>query len=193
MSESQWKVAWLQEQGVQADDRVEALTAELHRIEGMVKAFELGAQKIETEVFARFKRDIDEKRVPDDPNESASRYIQTCLHFFKHLMTQTSTQLPIQRGRVQEAQETVKRLKTLQDQEISKQAAVKAAVEAGTVKVGEGGTPEVVPSNGARAAARPVGVHPGPSLKAQRQGQAAEVVPPVSAPKPRIKQRGKNT
>lgn len=161
------KIELLEEMGLKADDRVEALTSELHRMEGMARAFALGREKIEKDVFARFKKDIDEGKVPQDPFEAVNRYLQTCIHYLKHLQDHTNAQVPVMGGRVQEATEHVGRLKKSQEEEQAKVTAAEAAQAAGTVRTNEEGELEVVPQEG-RPAPRPVGVHPGPSLKAQR-------------------------
>jgi hypothetical protein len=178
------KIEILEELGLKADDRLESLTAETHRLEGAAKAFDTGRQKIETDVFARFKRDIDEGKVPQDPNEAVDRYLRTCIHYFQHLATQANAQIPVMKGRVQEATASVTRFKEQQNEEKLKIVAAESALAAGTVRKNEDGELEVVPQEG-RPAPRPVGVHPGPSLKALRlaeeQAEAA-VEPPVEPP-----------
>lgn len=173
----QLKIDILEELGLGADDRVEALTAETHRLEGAAKAFDTGREKIEKDVFARFKRDIDEGKVPQDPYEAVDRYLRTCIHYLLHLSTHTKAQIPVMKGRVQEATDTVSRYKALQNEEKLKVSAAQAALAAGTVKTNEEGDLEVVPQEG-RPSPRPVGVHPGPSLKvlrlAEEQALAAQ-------------------
>lgn len=187
VEKSELKIAVIENLGSKADDRVEALTADFHRAEGAVKAFEEGAKKIETEVYAHFKRDIDEGKVPGDPNQAADKYIKTCLHLFMHMAKVGLAKLPLHQGRIQEATENVNRLKAEQNEERLKIQAVKAAESAGHAQLNDQGDLEMAPTDSRHPPRRPAGVRPGPTLKQQRSEPAPPVVPAVPVRKRKVK------
>lgn len=202
---SELKIALLEDMGLKADDRVEALTAELRRGEGGAAAFEIGAKKIESDVYARFKRDIDEGTLPKDPNEAVDKYLKTCVHYLNHLAAAAKANIPIMTGKMQEATAAVDRLKAEQNEEKLKFQAVKSAQAEGEVQTNEQGEAEAAPAEGRRPVRRPSGVRPAPSLKHQRQAQETPSEPepellkvpavPVRKSKPAkaVKRRAKNT
>lgn len=190
---SELKLAWIETQGLQAEERVEALRADYHRADGAVKAMEESARKIEQDVFARFKRDLDEGTLPGDPAQATHKYLMTCLHYLQHLAKNGAANLPVLQGQMQEAQLYVDRLSKEREAERAKLKALKQAQEK------EAEPPEAAEVGG--KSPRAIGTHPGPNLKAQRT-QAKEAEPPKvpAAPirkratkKKATKKRGKNT
>lgn len=189
IEKSELKVAWIETQGLQADDRVEALRADFYRADGAVKAMEEASRKIEQDVFARFKKDVDAGTIPNDPAQAAHKYLMTCLHYLQHLAKNGASKLPILQGQMQEAQLLVDRLAKERDTEKAKIQALKQ-----TEKEPD---PEDSPAQ-EKSGPRPVGVHPGPSLKAQRTQPEPPKVPaaPIrkrTTKKKAAKKRGKDT
>jgi hypothetical protein len=171
IEKSELKKAILTDMGIKADDRLDSLTAELHRTEGAAKALKTASEGMERDVFARLRRDLDEGKIEPEHAKQVDRYIHTCLNMLRHLAQQSGKLVPVMRGRREEAEEAVKRIKRDVDEEEAKIRAVELAEAAGTVQRGEDGEPETVSPASRGPQRRPVGVRPGGSLKAQRAAE----------------------
>jgi hypothetical protein len=191
IEKSELKKAILQDMGIKADDRLDALTAELHRTEGGAKALTTAAGGLENDVFARLRRDLDEGKIDTEAAKQVDRYLRTCVNMLQHLAKRSKVQVPVMQGRVDEAREAVHRIKKDCDAEEAKILAVRLAEAAGEVTVTEEGDREVVSSGEKGPSRRPVGVRPTGTLKAQRaaeetsEGQetpVAATAPPEPAP-----------
>jgi len=169
VEKSEVLVALLAQLEGEVEGRVDALGIELCRMEGGIRALESLHTGIERDVFERLRRDIDEGRIDQEKvAPHVSRYLQTCLHFTKHLIKQLGEQLPIQKGRVDEATNHVAVLRKKREAEEQKKAAVLAAVAAGSVQESPDGELEEAPVDKGPSR-RPAGVRPAASLKARRQ------------------------
>jgi len=178
VEKSELKAAMLGQLEREVRERWEALGIELYRIEGGLSALETLKTSIERDVYARFKRDIDEGKIDKEVvAPQVHRYLQTCVHFTQHLHKQLADQRPIQEGRIDEANNHAEILRKKREAEESKAAAVKQALQDGAVVEGADGAPEAVPSEAKGPARRPLGVRPAAPLKARRTGAA-----PIPAP-----------
>jgi len=192
VEKAELKKAILEDMGIKADDRLDALTAELYRTEGAAKSLKTAAEGIERDVFARLRKELDEGKIDPEEAKHADRYIHTCLNFLSHLAKKTRVQVPIMKGRMDEATYEVQRIKKEHDAEEAKIQAFRAAQAAGEIaEDGDGGHETVSPPSRGPSR-RPTGVRPGGSLKAQRQAEGASEAPEEGAgePAPPPEERG---
>jgi len=179
IDKAELKKAILQDMGIKADDRLDALTAELYRTEGAAGSLKTAAEVIERDVFARLRSDLEGGQLDADQAKTVDRYIRTCIHSLQHLAQQSNVQVPIMKGRLDEATEQVKRIKEEFDSEEAKIQAIRIAEAAGTIQETEEGGHEAVPSDEKGPSRRPPGVRPSGSLKDRRAAEGA-LEPPES-------------
>jgi outer membrane biosynthesis protein TonB len=173
VEKAELKKAVLEDMGVKADDRLDALTAELYRTDGGAKALKSAGEGLGRDVFARLRKELDEGKIDADQAKHVDRYINTCINFLTHLARRAAGQVPVMQGRVDEATEAVRRIKKDVDAEVAKIQAIQIAEAAGEIRATGGGGHEVVSSPSRGPQRRPVGVRPGGSLKAQRAAEGA--------------------
>lgn len=130
----------------------------------------MAREAVERDVFARLRRELDEGKLDESGAATVDRYLRTCLNLLTHNEKHASSRIPMHQGRIDECTDTVS---MLEKNAVHEQAAIdgwQAAIAAGTVAQNDDGSLE----RPAGEDARPTGVHPGPSLKAEREEVAEE-------------------
>ena len=153
------------ELGASFEDLLEATRVETHRWEGSKRAFKQGADAV-IGLLSHIKKDADEELVEPAVAEYAQKYLMRASEALKNLRVQAEAMELKVKGKVEGLQLVVDLTKKVHDQSVSHADVLKERE-----KALESGDEELLQTF--RGRGRPVGAHPGESIRHQRDREAA--------------------
>lgn len=155
VEKSELKAAFAHSLGCDSDDDLEAAQRDVLRFTGRIQAAVIMESQI-TKIITKLKSDMDSDSPPFQTTEDymkARHYLGACLAQAATLSKQSDNLRLQMEGKVMAFKHTIKRLTKIKTDEENKAKAVKAI--------------QVISQTDIRH--RPLGVHPGPSIAAQRK------------------------
>ena len=183
VSKSELKLALIQELGCSADDDLEAAERDGLRATGRIQAAGMLEHEV-TKIIAKLDSDMDSDSPPFpdlETQKKAKFYLGACLAACATARKQGDNLRLQMEGKVMAFKHTVKRMQKISEMEQGKIDATLAIAAA---------IADPDSDSDIELRSRPVGVHPGPSIAAQRR---AEALAPTngSAPKKKAKKKKK--
>ncbi len=179
IEKSEVKVAAAHEIGCRLDDALEATTKDLYRLEGAVTALKQAVQIVES-IGKVVDKDMDDGRFGLEEATHIKQYLHRATLMVTNLQTNAESNRVAQTGKIQAMETAVKIAKNFKDAEDAKAQTLRTALAQAR-------------ANGTSEERRPVGGHPGLTIKEQRLAEAAAQsasteAPPAEEPTPSVEE-----
>lgn len=166
---SEVKLSAVNELGCRLDDVLENATQDLYRSEGAVSALKQAVSSLEN-LLKILDKELNDKEVDLESCATIKSYFNRSILTMSNLASSAETNRQTQIGKIQGFQQAVQVAKKFKDEELNKLHVLQAAIQANSSEQEGVAQSSIEPSSEPQKSvpSRPVGVRPGPSIKAQR-------------------------
>lgn len=174
---SEVKLSAVNEIGCRLDDVLENATQDLYRAEGSVSALKQAVSSLEN-LLKILDKELNDKEVNLESCGTIKSYFNRSIATVSNLVSAAETNRQTQVGKIQGFQQAVQVAKKYKDEELNKLHVLQAAIQSNAEEKEK--EPQVSVESTQepqkQIPPRPVGVRPGPSIKAQRLAEQLKEV-----------------